>query len=40
MRILLEECINPRLRLAFPGAEVRTVGEMDWRSLNDGALLE
>ena len=39
MRILLDECVNPRLRLAFPGDEVRTVGEMGWRSLTNGALM-
>ena len=39
MRILLDERVNPRLRLAFPGAEVRTVAEMGWRSLQNGLLL-
>ena len=39
MRILLDECVNPRLRLAFPGAQVRTVAEMGWRSLKNGDLL-
>jgi hypothetical protein len=39
MRILLE-CVNPRLRLAFPGDEVKTVAEMNWRSLSNGDLLE
>jgi hypothetical protein len=40
MRILLDECVNPRLRLAFPGDEVRTVVEMEWRSLKNGSLLK
>jgi hypothetical protein len=40
MRILLDECVNPRLRLAFPGDEVRTVPEMNWRSLTNGRLLK
>ena len=39
MRVLLDECVNPRLRLAFPGAEVKTVAEMEWRSLKNGELL-
>jgi hypothetical protein len=40
MRILLDECVNPRLRLAFPGDEVRSVAEMGWRSLTNGRLME
>ena len=40
MRILLDECINPRLRLAFPGDSVRTVAEMGWRALTNGRLME
>jgi hypothetical protein len=40
MRILLDECVNPRLRAAFPGDAVRTVAEMNWRSLTNGRLLE
>lgn len=39
MRVLLDECVNPRLRAAFPGAEVKTVAEMGWRSLTNGRLL-
>lgn len=39
MRILLDECVNPRLRQAFRDEGVRTVAEMDWRSLKDGDLL-
>ena len=38
MRILLDECVNPRLRLAFPGDDVKTVAEMGWRALTNGAL--
>jgi predicted nuclease of predicted toxin-antitoxin system len=30
MRILFDECVNPRLRLAFPGDVVKTVAEMNW----------
>jgi hypothetical protein len=40
MRILLDECVNPRLRLAFPGDQVKTVDEMNWRSLTNGRLLQ
>jgi len=40
MRILLDECVNPRLRLAFPGDEVKTVEEMGWRSLKNGQLMK
>jgi hypothetical protein len=40
MRILLDECVNPRLRAAFPGDEVKTVDEMNWRSLTNGRLLQ
>lgn len=40
MRILLDECVNPRLRLAFPGEEVKTVAEMGWRSLSNGELMK
>ncbi len=40
MRILLDECVNPRLRLAFPGDEVRTVAQMGWRALTNGALMK
>jgi len=40
VRILLDECVNPRLRAAFPGDEVKTVAEMQWRSLTNGRLLQ
>jgi predicted nuclease of predicted toxin-antitoxin system len=40
MRILLDECVNPRLRLAFPGDEVKNVPEMGWRALTNGALMK
>jgi len=40
MRILLDECVNPRLRLAFPGDEVKSVAEMGWRGLKNGALMK
>ncbi|MGA2772173.1 MAG: hypothetical protein ABSG26_15265 [Bryobacteraceae bacterium] len=40
MRILLDECVNPRLRLAFAGDEVRSVPQMGWRALTNGALMK
>lgn len=40
MRILLDECVNPRLRLAFPGDQVKTVADMGWRPLTNGRLIE
>jgi len=39
MRVLLDECVPHRLRLDLPGHEVRTVTEMGWTSLDNGALL-
>ena len=39
MRILLDECVNPRLKIAFPNHEVRTVLEMGWRGTTNGRLL-
>ncbi len=40
MRVLLDECLPGRkLKLAFPNHDVRTVADMDWRGLKNGALL-
>ena len=39
MRILLDECVNPRLGIAFPGEEVKTVAELGWRALSNGRLM-
>ena len=39
MRILLDECVNARVKTAFPGHSVRTVAEMGWRGVEDEALL-
>lgn len=39
MRILLDECVNPRLRQAFPDHEVLTVAEAKWRTLPDAKLV-
>jgi predicted nuclease of predicted toxin-antitoxin system len=35
VRILLDECVNPRLRRAFPEHEVVTVAEANLRGLSD-----
>ena len=40
MRILLDECVNPKLRLALPGDVVKAVAEMGWRSLTNGRLMD
>ena len=39
MRILLDECVNPRLYLAFPNHEVLTVQQAAWRALPDAKLI-
>ena len=39
MRVLLDECVNPRLRRAFSGHEVTTVAEAKWLTLPDNELL-
>lgn len=39
MRVLLDECVNPRVRDAFPGHEVETVLEMGWCGITNGKLL-
>jgi hypothetical protein len=39
MRVLLDECVNPRVRDAFSAHEVRTVDEMGWGGITNGKLL-
>lgn len=39
MRILLDECVNPRVRQAFSGHDVRTLTEVGWRALPDSELV-
>jgi hypothetical protein len=39
MRILLDECVDPRVKRLFPGHEIKTVHEMGWDRLADGPLL-
>jgi predicted nuclease of predicted toxin-antitoxin system len=40
MRVLLDECVNPRVRAAFPNHHVKTVLEMGWCGITNGKLLE
>jgi hypothetical protein len=39
MRILIDECVDPRVRRLFDH-EVKTVHEMGWDTLKDGVLLQ
>ena len=39
MRILLDECLDPRVKQLFAGHEVATVCERSWGALEDGPLL-
>ena len=39
MRILLDECVNPRLKQAFVGHYVVTASDVEWRQLPDNLLL-
>jgi predicted nuclease of predicted toxin-antitoxin system len=39
MRILIDECVNPRVRAAFKGYQVKTVVEMGWQGITNGTLL-
>ena len=39
MRILLDECVNPRVKAAFPNHEARTVMDMTWQGATNGELL-
>ena len=39
MRILLDECVNPRVKAAFPNHAVKTVIEMMWQGTVNGELL-
>jgi predicted nuclease of predicted toxin-antitoxin system len=40
MRVLLDECLPRRLGRHLPGHEARTVADMGWRGLKNGALLQ
>jgi predicted nuclease of predicted toxin-antitoxin system len=39
VRILLDECVNARIKAAFAGHVVKTVAEMGWRGAKDSLLL-
>jgi len=39
MRILLDECVNPRVKAAFPNHETKTVVDMMWKGATNGELL-
>jgi hypothetical protein len=39
VRILIDECVNPRLRQAFTGHQVLIVADADWRALPDSRLV-
>jgi hypothetical protein len=40
VRILIDECVNPRIRQAFPDDEVVTAAEAEWRAVRDDKLLD
>ncbi len=40
MKLLLDECLDWRLRRDLPGHEVKTVQEMGWDGIQNGRLLE
>jgi predicted nuclease of predicted toxin-antitoxin system len=39
MRILIDECVDPRVKLIFGDHNVATVHEQGWDALEDGPLL-
>jgi hypothetical protein len=39
MRVLIDECVDPRVKLLFSGHTVATVHEQGWDTLEDGPLL-
>ena len=39
MRVLLDECVNPRVTEAFPNHEVQTVKSMGWTGITNGKLV-
>jgi hypothetical protein len=40
MRLLLDECVPKRLRRELSGHETKTVAEMGWAGITNGALLK
>jgi hypothetical protein len=39
MRVLIDECVDPRVKLLFGDHKVATVHEQSWDTLEDGPLL-
>jgi hypothetical protein len=39
MRVLIDECVDPRVKLLFLDHQVTTVHERGWDTLDDGTLL-
>ena len=39
MRLLLDECVPKRLKRELPGHEAKTVQDMGWAGIKNGALL-
>jgi predicted nuclease of predicted toxin-antitoxin system len=39
VKLLLDECLDWRLRQDLPGHEVKTVQEMGWAGITNGRLL-
>ena len=39
MRVLIDECVDPRVKQLFGDHEVATVHEQGWDTLEDGPLL-
>lgn len=40
MRVLLDECVNPRVKFAFPDHEVQTAQSMGWGGITNGKLMD
>ena len=40
MRLLLDECVPKRLKRELPGHEARTVQDLGWAGIKNGALLK
>ena len=39
MRVLLDECVNPRVRETFPNHQIQTVKTMGWTGIANGKLM-
>jgi len=39
MRVLIDECVDPRVKLLYSEHKVATVQEQGWETLEDGPLL-